>query len=51
MYSGHGQSLPCFKTGEKSIIDLEERFNPPMKDVDGELNIFTQKFVFSIFNF
>ena len=43
MYSGHGQSLPCFKDGEKCIEDLEKRFNPDKNEKNEELNIFTQK--------
>jgi len=28
MYSGPGQSLPCFETGDLAINELIQRFNP-----------------------
>lgn len=28
MYSGPGQSLPCFETGDLAINELIDRFNP-----------------------
>jgi len=29
IYSSHSQSFPCFKTGMRAIVDLEQRFDPP----------------------
>ena len=40
VYSGHGENLPCFKEGDRSIKELESRLSP---DSDGQLNVFVQK--------
>lgn len=39
LYSGHGLTLPCFKAGEQSIIDLQSRFNPTSISNDGDLSL------------
>ncbi len=38
MFSGHGDTLPCFQKGEEAIQQLEERFNPRVQEKD--LNVF-----------
>jgi len=45
MYSGHSNTLPCFKGGERGMQELIERFNPRIDDEDGTLNIFTQNLI------
>ena len=29
MLASHGNNMPCFKAGNQTIIDLENRLNPP----------------------
>jgi len=41
MYSSHGENLPCFKGGERAIIELEERFSPPGVSLNNDHEIFT----------
>ncbi len=50
MYSGHGNTLPCFQAGDKCIEELYARFNPKIDDDDGALNVFTQELINTALN-
>ncbi|CAD8153192.1 unnamed protein product [Paramecium octaurelia] len=43
MYSGHKNSMPCFKRGDKSITQLEERFY--LQEENQRLNVICQNII------